>query len=186
MTSSIEPTSPSNVFNPYANPNALTGESLLLYCQTQLSSFDDSINGFFAEQKLNLARKKGLSDIENTLKKYLNHLDQAGVNDIENTFNRAINALPPGDPARGAIEDKLNEFNTHSGNGMQIYYTTEQLTAFAGDIHSMLEDVNGNAEMNMIQLQQVMSQRQTAVQLTTSLLSKLDEGTKSVVSNIGR
>jgi hypothetical protein len=182
----INAVNPSCVFNPYADPNALTGDSLLLYCQSQLSSYDDTINGFLSEQKLNLARKKGLSQIENTLKKYLNHLDQSGVNDIENTFANAMNALPPGDPVRGAIQDKLNEFNNHSGNGMQISYTTEQLTAFAGDIQSMLDNVNGNAEINMIQLQQVMSQRQTAVQLTTSLLAKLDEGTKSVLSNIGR
>ena len=80
----------------------------------------------------------------------------------------------------------MAEFNSHSGNGQQIYYTSEQMTAFAGDVQSMLDNVNGNAEINMIQLQQVMSQRQTAVQLTTSLLAKLDEGTKSVVGNIGR
>jgi hypothetical protein len=176
----------SNTFNPYADPNGLTGESLLLYCQTQLNSYDDTISGFLNEQKLNLARKKGLSGIENTLKKYVNHLDQSGVNDIRNTFNSAISALPPGDPVRGAMIDKLAEFNSHSGNGQPIYYTSEQMTAFAGDVRSMLDNVNGNAEINMIQLQQVMSQRQTAVQLTTSLLAKLDEGTKSVVSNIGR
>jgi hypothetical protein len=97
-----------------------------------------------------------------------------------------MQALPPGDPIRGALQDKLDWFNNHSGNGQQIYFTSEQMTAFAGDVRSMLDNVNGNAEINMIQLQQVMSQRQTAVQLTTSLLAKLDEGTKSVVGNIGR
>jgi hypothetical protein len=239
----ICPTNPTNAFNPYADANSLTGESLLLYCQTQLSSYDDTISGFLNEQKLNLVRKKALSGIENTLKKYVNHADQAATDDILNTFKNAINSLPAGDPVRGAIEDKLHEFTTHtvpspvaittmgmhafvnpgpapavtrtswggystqpdpvtsapvgpgqsppasaaaSSNGQQIYYTSEQMTAFAGDIRSMLDNVNGNAEINMIQLQQVMSQRQTAVQLTTSLLAKLDEGTKSVVGNIGR
>ncbi len=215
----ISPTCPTNAFNPYSDPNSLTGESLLLYCQTQLGSYDDTISGFLNEQKLNLARKKGLSGIENTVKKYLNHLDQAGVNDILDSFRKAADALPPGDPVRGAIEDKAKEFYTHTvpapvtitnmgmhsfvdpnpglspppgtpvitaPSGEQIYFTTEQLTAFAGDVRSMLDNVNGNAEINMIQLQQVMSQRQTAVQLTTSLLAKLDEGTKSVVGNIGR
>jgi hypothetical protein len=243
----ICPTNPTNAFNPYADPSSLTGESLLLYCQTQLSSYDDTISGFLNEQKLNLTRKKALSGIENTLKKYVNHADQAATDDILNTFKNAINSLPAGDPVRGAIEDKLHEFTSHtvpspvaitnmgmhafvnpgqpavtrtswggysaqpdpvtsapagnagqapppgipastaaSSNGQQIYYTSEQMTAFAGDIRSMLDNVNGNAEINMIQLQQVMSQRQTAVQLTTSLLAKLDEGTKSVVGNIGR
>jgi len=182
----INAISSSNCFNPYADANGLTGESLLLYCQTQLNSYDDTINGFLNEQKLNLARKKGLSDLENTIKKYVNHADNDSVADIRAKFDSAIQALPPGDPVRGALQDKLNWFNTHSGNGQEIYFTSEQMTAFAGDVRSMLDNVNGNAEINMIQLQQVMSQRQTAVQLTTSLLSKLDEGTKSVVSNIGR
>ncbi len=219
----ITPSTPTNCFNPYADPNSLTGESLLLYCQTQLSSYDDTISGFLNEQKLNLARKKGLSGIENTIKKYANHLDQTGVNDINKAFHTAMDALPPGDPVRGAIQAKADEFYkqtapfdanpnltkqmTFAGTtivnpfepkstvwGMpmtplpsqQIFLSSEQVTAYAGDIHSMLDNVNGNAEINMIQLQQVMSQRQTAVQLTTSLLAKLDEGTKSVVGNIGR
>jgi hypothetical protein len=185
--STIYPTDPtSNVINPYTDPNSLTGESLLLYCQSQLTSLDGTIKGYFDEQKLNLARKKSLSDLQNTLKKYVNHLDQAGVDDIGNAFNKAISNLPPGDPVRGALMDKMQEFYTHGGNGQQIYFTTEQLTAFAGDIGSMLDNVNGNAELNMIQLQQVMGQRQTAVQLTTSMLAKLDDGTKSIVTNIGR
>jgi len=182
----VTATSPSNAFNPYGDPSSLTGDSLLLYCQSQLRSYDETITGFLNEQKLNLARKKGLSDIENTLKKYTTHLGQSGVDDITNAFKSAINALPPGDPVRGVMEDKLKEFTSHSGNGQQISYTSEQLTAFAGDVQSALDKVNGNAEINMIQLQQVMSQRQTAVQLTTSLLAKVDEGTKAIVGNIGR
>jgi hypothetical protein len=176
----------SNSFNPYADPNGLTGESLLLYCQTQLNSYDDTISGFLNEQKLNLARKKGLSNLENTIKKYVNHADAASCADIIARFQDAIQALPPGDVLRGALEDKLNWFCNHNNSEGVHSFTSEQMTAFAGDIRSMLDNVNGNAEINMIQLQQVMSQRQTAVQLTTSLLSKLDEGTKSVVSNIGR
>jgi hypothetical protein len=183
---SINPISPSNIPNAYADPSGLTGDSLLLYCQTQLGSYDESVKGFLNEQKLNIARKKGLSDIETTLKKYFEHADQAATDDINRSFNSAMNALPAGDPVRAAIQAKANEYNTHSGNDQQIYYTKEQLTAFAGDIQSMLDNVNGNAEINMIQLQQVMSQRQTAVQLTTSLLAKFDEGMKSVVGNIGR
>jgi hypothetical protein len=184
--STIYPTDPtSNVISPYTDPNSLTGESLLLYCQSQLNSLDGTIKGYFDEQKLNLARKKGLSDLQNTLKKYVNHADQAATDDIIASFNKAMAALPPGDPMRGAIQDKYNEFLNH-GDGTTIHYTSEEMTALAGDIGSMLDNVNGNAELNMIQLQQVMAQRQTAVQLTTSLLAKLDDGTKAIVTNIGR
>jgi hypothetical protein len=207
----------SNPLNTYADPSGLTGDALLLYCQTQLGTYDTTINSFLTEQKLNVTRKKALSDVENTVKKYVNHFDQSSVDDIRNAFDKAINALPENDPTRAALVDKLKEFNSHAtpqfdptpGHFVRIRdnntsptnddlplavpnmklvvtYSTEELTAFAGDIHSMLDTVNGNAEINMIQLQQVMSQRQTAVQLTTNLLSKLDDTTKSVVTNLGR
>jgi hypothetical protein len=178
----------SNAFNLYADPNSLTSDALLIYCQSQLSALDGDIKGYLDEQRLNVARKKGLADLENTMKKYTTSMDSAGAQDVEAAWNRAMNSLPPGDPVRNAMNAKYQEFLHHDhgyGPGA-IYYSGEEWSALMGDVHSMLENVNGNAEINMIQLQSIMSKRQTAVQLTTSMLSKLDEGTKSVVSNIGR
>ncbi len=44
--------------------------------------------------------------------------------------------------------------------------------------------LQGGAELNMIQLQSLMSERQTAVQLTTNLLKALNQSQKSIINNM--
>ncbi len=181
----IDPTSPTNsTFDPLSDPNALTGDALLVYCRSQLNSYDSDINSFLNEQRLALARKKALGSIENTMKKFTETLDATGQQECLTTWNAAINSLPQGDPMRVQMEKEFAKFQaqTQTAGG----FSKEQWAGYLGDVHSMIDDVSGSAEINMIQLQSIMSQRQTAVQLTTSMLAKFDEGVKSVVSNIGR
>ena len=184
--STINPTDPSsNVFNPFVDPNALTPDALLTYCQTQLGSYDSTIKGYLDEQKLNLLRKKVLSDVENAMKK-VSGMDDAATQNYINAFKNGIASLPPGDPVAKQMQAQLDEIMSHRDGNGAISFTDEAWKAETRDIHSILDDVNGNAEINMIQLQSVMSQRQTAVQLTTSMLAKLDDSTKAILTNIGR
>ena len=60
----------------------------------------------------------------------------------------------------------------------------EFYTGIGDGIGEIVEDLKGNAELQMIQLQSLISARQTAVQLTTNMLSKVDQTLQSVVSNI--
>ena len=43
-----------------------------------------------------------------------------------------------------------------------------------------------NSELNMIGLQSVVSQRATAIQLTTGMMNSINDGEKKVAKNIGR
>jgi hypothetical protein len=43
---------------------------------------------------------------------------------------------------------------------------------------------DGGAELNMIQLQSSISQRQTALQMTTSILQHMHDTTKGIINNI--
>ena len=181
----IDPTSPTNAtFDPYSNPNALSGDALLIYCRSQLNSYDSDIKSFLDEQRLDLARKKALGSIENTMKKYTETLSPAGQQECLKVWTDAINSLPAGDPMRAEMQKEFAKFQAQTQT--TAGFTKEQWAGYMGDVQSMIENVSGNAEINMIQLQTIMSQRQTAVQLTTSMLSKFDEGTKSILSNIGR
>ena len=50
-----------------------------------------------------------------------------------------------------------------------------------------LEQVLGagrDGELNMIQLQSMMSQRQAALQLTTNILTSMDRTTSSIIKNL--
>jgi len=165
----------------YSYPGALSADALLTYCRAQLSSLDATIQGYLDQQRLNIQRKKALSDVENMMKKYENVPSGEQWKDFDQTFWNAILSLPEGDPTRAQLQAKWDELTARQGQ-----FTKEEWKGITGDIHSMLEDVSGNAEINMIQLQSIMSQRQTAVQLTTGMLAKYDEGIKSVIGNIGR
>lgn len=209
------------------NPNSLTADALLMYCQIQLNSLDSRISDFLNEQRLNLARKKALGDIENMMKKYADvPKGSEQWADYDQTWTNAINSLPSGDPMRVTLQNKYDELakkepsfskdeSVGTTSGIHVAdpgarlsdpmgalskqiaetvaaakkgsgFTKGEWTGLTGDIQSMLDDVSGNAEMNMVQLQSIMAQRQTAIQLTTSLLAKYDDGTKSIVANIGR
>lgn len=168
--------------------STLTNESLLVYCQSQLASLDGTIKGYMEEQKLNIARKKVLSDLESNFKKYDPSQTATGWDGTAKAFDDAIAALPEGDPLRATLQAKHDEiwdrYSTSSPNFIHRGPSKEEWEGYTGDLHGMLEDLSGNAEINMIQIQSLMSQRQTAVQLTTSMMAKEDEGIRSILKNL--
>jgi hypothetical protein len=60
----------------------------------------------------------------------------------------------------------------------------EEMKRFAADIEPMLSDVSKGAELAMIDLQSMISQRQMAVQIATQMISKLSETQMAIVSQI--
>jgi len=168
-------------FDAYSYRGALSADALLAYCRSQLNSLDATIQGYLDQQRSNIQRKKALSDVENMMKKYANVPSGEQWDDYNRTFWNAIVSLPVDDPVRAHLQAKWDALSLREGQ-----FTKEEWAGHTGDIRSMLDEVSGNAEINMIHLQSIMSQRQTAVQLTTGMLAKYDEGIKSVIGNIGR
>ncbi|MET0593810.1 MAG: hypothetical protein ABW133_13995, partial [Polyangiaceae bacterium] len=62
----------------------------------------------------------------------------------------------------------------------------EEMGSLINSTKSLQSDLNSNAELDMIHLQSLMSQRQTAIQLTTNILQSLNEQANKIVANIGR
>jgi len=172
----------SNIANFYTNTDNLTPEGLLMYCQSALGSLDTDVNSLLDEQKLNLARKTAISNCENVMKKYADVPNsRAEWDEYDKAFQDSIASLPPGDPVRDQLQAKWDQALPRNGA-----FSKEEWSGYTGEIHSILENVNGNAEINMIQLQSLISQRQTAVNLSTNLMQKCDESIKSIVNNLGR
>jgi len=159
----------------------LTAEGLLLYCQTQLNSLDGEINGMLEEQVRNLKRKEALANVENTMKKYAPPAGEAAWDDVGGAFDAAINSLPEGDPARDALIAKKAEiWATYSGRCP----TKAEWEGHTSDVRQEVDNIKGNSEIMMIRLQSTVSARQTAVQLTTNILSKFHQTIQSVVNNV--
>ena len=179
---SVNAISNSNVVDLYSNTVNLTPDGLMIYCQSALSSLDSDVKALMNEQTLNLARKSAISNCENVMKKYADVPNtREEWTEYDTAFRQSIESLPPSDPVRDQLQAKWAQALPKNG-----HFSKEEWSGFTGEIHSILENVNGNAEINMIQLQSLMSQRQTAVNLSTNLMQKCDEGAKAIVGNIGR
>lgn len=63
-------------------------------------------------------------------------------------------------------------------------YSSEQWAGNTAKITNLKDDASGNSELNMIKMQSIISQRQMAIQLTTNMMSKLDQGEASIAKNI--
>ncbi|HMR05293.1 MAG TPA: hypothetical protein PKA88_05935 [Polyangiaceae bacterium] len=195
------------------NPDSLSAEALMTYCQTQLSDIDSDVKSYFEQQKKMLAQKTVLSELKNSLSKFSPPKTEAQWQAVAEAYSKAINALEEIDPGgelsmdlqhefwgnlgpkvEGAAQKKGIEFIDKYGlNPKGIDYnsidfakiaTKEWWTGHVGDMSSKVDAVSGNAELNMIQLQSLMSKRQTAVQLTTNMLSKYDQTIASIVNNV--
>lgn len=161
-------------------PVYLTAESLMLYCESQLRSLDGEVTAFLNEQRANIARKKALGDVIAQMKKYAPPAGPDQWNEFAKAIRDAVDSLPPGDPTVTALQDLYRAMG--NGNGP----TKAQWDAAVDNLQGRLDEVSGNAEMNMIRLQTVMSQRQMAIQLTTGMLQKFDQGLMAPINNLGR
>lgn len=195
-------------FQGLANPYALTADALLVYCQTQLNDIDGQIKGYLDQQKVSLQKKEILNELKATLSKYqppkkenageiaaaylhaYDRLADLGATDLaaavkadctklfpayadKNTFNYVLDVLK-----KGNWSVSINDLA-----GM-VSVSKESWSGYVGDVSAKLDDISGDAELNMIQLQSLMSKRQTAIQLTTNMMAKHDQGLSAIVANM--
>jgi len=168
---------------------SLTGDALLMYCQARMGDLDNEINMRMGDQKAALTRRQAIQSAEVELKKYGDNgpQNQEQWDACEAALRAAQAQLPPGDPGIAALEkfrvDIEHQYckdiapNPHYPKDGEWKGTLDGLT-------KMEDDIKGGAEIQMLQLQQLMSQRQTAVQLTTNMMSKLDQTQDSIVKNL--
>ena len=61
----------------------------------------------------------------------------------------------------------------------------DEMAGYVSEVQSVSSGINSSSQLSMINLQSLMSQQQTAVQLTTNLVQTLDDSLQKVVENIG-
>jgi hypothetical protein len=61
-----------------------------------------------------------------------------------------------------------------------------EMKELCSKVDGIMNDISKGAELEMINLQSQVSQRQMAVQMATSMLNKFNEGLMSVAGNIGK
>ena len=198
---------------PVDEPWSLTPESLLSYCAAQLRNMDGDIAARMRGQQSSRAAQNKLNEIREFLKNYdtgagIGADDELAPPKVLQGLKDAYDLLPEGSPQREEIESLFNRFrNTCCMNGASEsvslkHYTAAQIAADGKrqgannnadqkEIQSFLSsltDISGsitkNTELDMINLQSLISQRGMAIQLTTNMMSKLNESLFSVVANL--
>jgi hypothetical protein len=183
----------------------LTPEALMIYLQTRLGGLDEQINLMFKKQQNMNRIRQDLNAIQKALQSLKN--DPADKNaqgskhpdatkngkpdlslcaDYERQILQAIADIKELDPALGArLEAELGKegFILHDLNGQ---YLTSEVKNTIDYLNTEVSRLESSAQLEMIQLQSLMSNRQTAIQLSTNLISALNESTKSIAGNIGR
>jgi len=169
--------------------DTLTGDALLTYCQARMGDLDGEIKMRMGDQKNALARRQAIQTAEQVFKKYGDNgpQNQDQWDDCETSIFNAENALPPNDPARATLEKFRFDLEHQYCRDIAPDPHYPKDGEWKGNIDGltkMEEDIKGSAEIEMLQLQQLMSQRQTAVQLTTNMMAKIDQTADSIVKNV--
>jgi len=88
------------------------------------------------------------------------------------------------------VDPRIAEFNRELAAYKQtvaaLQRDTQRLMKQQRYIDALVNEIGKNGELNMIQLQSLMSQRQTAVQLSTNMIKSLSDSADAIVPNLGK
>ena len=131
-----------------------------------------------------------------------------GHGNAQGAFSPVLGNLPQTPPAEPKLADfeanienildQIGDIDPNLANEMrgeltkegQILYCEDglykcgEVKASTSFVDGMLKDAEASMQLNMIKLQSAMSARQTAIQLSTNLVSALGESMKAIAANI--
>jgi hypothetical protein len=191
----------------------LSPDSLMVYLSTRLNGLDDQIDAIFNHEQKQQKVQESLRKIQTALSTLDERKDHAG--DVVDLPDRDASAPahqevigPDGkvvgaSPAERNIDEALDEIEKLDPNlaadmraklsseGFILFvqdgkYKGAEVTATKQYIEGIAKDIESDSQMNMIQLQSLMSARQTAIQLSTNMIAALGESSKAIATNIGK
>lgn len=169
----------------------LTPETLVDYCQTRIRGLDEQVQATFRKQE----NRKALSDSLSKLADHFNDRDGIAASEteeraqIEAAFDAAIEAAGPNTPAGKALEKVRADYRADAAGGSEENNADVDQTGckeIFERINAIQGDVNRASELEMIQLQSLVSQRQQALQVCTNLVSALGQQMQAIAQNVGK
>lgn len=184
-------------------------DALLEYCQTQLGGLDSQITDQFNMQNQLLQERTAVEHVQTVLESYGTDGPTdggPGMQQCVTAFQSAIASLPSGDPVAGQLSTQLaaltSQYN-YSAGGQPVTDAdgnpTGQLTGPSasnpqtGDwkgttdaLSNLVQDVSGSTDIDMLKLQDLVSQRQQAVELCSGIMTKEDDTLESQAKGIGQ
>lgn len=164
---------------------ALTPETLIAYCASKMRGIDTQIQQCFAKQQARNAKSQVLSDLQSKLSNYKIGFQNnpEARKDIEMALAKAKAAFVD-DPA---LSEQLDKVSTSFNATMNDDWASEgEVTGWMNSVQSIQQGINQDGELEMLQMQSMMSQRQQSVQLCTNMIQGLGQTSQAVAANIGK
>jgi hypothetical protein len=183
----------------------LTPEGLMVYLQSRLDDVDTQINGLFKKQQDIGRIRNDLNAIQEQLQTLTSDtavkgnqgtpnqdtngngtIDQEEWAAHEQKIMHAIADIKEVDPVLGKKLETDLQSDPQVLSKLDGIYLTSQVKNTTDYLNTLNKQLESSAQLEMIKLQSLMSNRQTAIQLSTNLVSALGDSTKSIAGNIGR
>jgi hypothetical protein len=198
--------------NAIGSSSSLTSDSLMNYCDSQLSSIDGEIDTTMESDNNATQVSQQLQGVIETFQQNSSgvNYDAATCTTLENDLGSVVTqmqATDPNNPNLGPLTQTYNNMvwsgtGGATGNGPQFINPTgyppvadgkqgdnnlssDEMSSYINTLQGASSSLDSSSEMNLVEIQSLMSQRETAIQLTTNLVQSLGDQTNSIVSNIG-
>ena len=196
-----------------SDPQAATGlspDALVAYCDTRLSDLDTQMQAIFAQQTQSAASIQNLDGIASLLNELPQpgsksgtnptiHISDAQLRQIFSAYDTAIDDLSStkGTPAQmwssgekttlgTELYQDVNAFRLACKGSVSSGWTLPEsvVTNLSQNLKTYTSNLNSDSEMQMINLQSLMSSRQTAVELSTNMMQTLGSTGLAIVANL--
>jgi hypothetical protein len=179
----------------------MTPDALMTYCETRLQGIDTQVKTQFAKQQQANKESTALTNLMQALSAGNGgdiHGGDTTSNGIQDAFKKALDASA-GDPATfNAVKAEYAKYRgtalVPDVSGYDVapsdtsdkdnLVTDKELQGMSANIKDAQANLNSGTELAMINLQQLMSQRQTAVSTCTNLISTLDQAPTAIAQNL--
>jgi hypothetical protein len=199
----VQPTDPATT----ELPTYLTPDTLVAYCDSRLMGLDSQMQSIFNQQQESAATTQSLSNLAsqlndlpapNTASPPTVTMTMAQWKQIDGAYYQSIDELSSasGTPGQeyvngvqtalgGQLEqDRSSLFQNSSfyANGT-VCVPASTITNISQNLKTYTSNLNSDSQMQMINLQSMMSQQQTAVELSTNLLESMSQTNQAIASN---
>ncbi|MGH7434520.1 MAG: hypothetical protein ACRENE_02515 [Polyangiaceae bacterium] len=194
--------------------NYLSPEGLMAYCQSRLDSIDGQAQGIFAQQQKRNGEISDINSVLQSFQQYTGGIkgDTGTCQTLATNLSDLIGKLKTSDPGCPELPKLTQLYNDvlWSGSGPADHtvqdppyidsktyppaqvgdpgdgtFGTDEMQSFIDRLQGCASDLNSNSELQMIQLQSLMSERQTAIELTTNLVQSLGSQSEKIAQNVG-
>jgi hypothetical protein len=170
-------------------PFLLTPEALMTYCQKQLRSIDGAVRETFDTQKSDQAELEALSILNDDLADKADGVDDgAFIDKLERDLIDVADRIREKNPSLAAKLDSFRKDVLRKGpNGQpDDKLAAAEVKGLQETVTDGKDAISKRADLNMVQLQSLMSQRQSALQICTNLVQALGDTTKQIAGNVGK